>query len=159
GEEGRSDDEVQHRVTLTGGFFLGVHQVTQAQWQMVMGSKPSRFKGENLPVERVSWDDCQEFCKRLAERDGKRYRLPTEAEWGYACRAGTATPFPFGETISPDQANYGGYYTYGKGKEGVYRQKTTPVGSFPANAWGLFDMHGNVYEWCEDWYGPYQSED
>jgi uncharacterized protein (TIGR02996 family) len=99
------DDEWQHRVILTKGFYLGIHKVTQAQWQAVMGSNPSRFKGADLPVERVSWDDCQEFCERLSRKAGKRFRLPTEAEWEYACRAGTTTPFFFGPTISIDQAN------------------------------------------------------
>ena len=159
-EPERSDDETQHRVTLTKGFYLGVHQVTQAQWQAVMGNNPSHFKGDsNLPVENVSWDDCVAFCEALGKKDGKTYRLPTEAEWEYACRAGTTTPFHFGDTISVNQANYDGNYTYGNGKKGVYRQKTTPVGSFPANAWGLFDMHGNVWEWCADWYGPYPEEE
>jgi formylglycine-generating enzyme required for sulfatase activity len=161
GEEGREPyqgaDETQHRVTLTRGFFLGVHPVTQAQWKEVMGNNPSHFKEKTLPVEQVSWDDCREFCRQLSERDGKRYRLPTEAEWEYACRAGTTTPFHFGETISTDQANYHGNYTYGSGKKGQYRQKTTPVGTFPANGWGLFDMHGNVWEWWEDWYGSYHE--
>jgi uncharacterized protein (TIGR02996 family) len=163
GEEGREPyegaDERQHRVTLTKGFFLGVHAVTQEQWQAVMGSNPSRFKGETLPVEQVSWDDCREFCRKLSERDGQRYRLPTEAEWEYACRGGTTTPFHFGETISTQQANYNGNHTYGKGTKGQYRQKTTAVGTFPANAWGLFDMHGNVWEWCEDWFGPYPESE
>jgi formylglycine-generating enzyme len=155
-EPERSDDKTQHKVTLTKGFHLGVHQVTQAQWQAVMGGNPSYMKGEsNLPVENVSWDDCVAFCEALGKKDGKTYRLPTEAEWEYACRAGTTTPFHCGATISPDQANYNGDYVYGNGKKGVYRQKTTPVGSFPANAWGLFDMHGNVWEWCADWFGPY----
>jgi formylglycine-generating enzyme required for sulfatase activity len=131
--------------------------VTQAQWQAVMGSNPSYFQGKKLPVEQVSWEDCREFCSKLSERDGQRYRLPTEAEWEYACRAGTTTPFLFGETISTDQANYNG--TYGGGNKGQYRQKTTSVGTFPGNAFGLFEMHGNVWEWCEDWRGPYpQSE-
>jgi eukaryotic-like serine/threonine-protein kinase len=155
GEESRSNDETQHRVTLTKGYWLGVTPVTQAQWQAAMGSNPSHFKGNDRPVERVSWEDCQELCKKLGAKLGKRFRLPTEAEWEYACRAGTTTPFHFGETISTDQANYNGNYTYGKGKKGTYRQQTTPVGSFPANAWGLHDMHGNVWEWCQDWYGPY----
>ena len=148
-------DESQHGVTLTKGFHLGVHQVTQAQWQAVMGGNPSHFKGDNLPVENVSWEDCVAFCAALGKKDGKSYRLPTEAEWEYACRAGTTTPFHFGDTISVNQANYDGNYTYGNGKKGVYRQKTTPVGSFPANAWGLYDVHGNVWEWCADWFGPY----
>ncbi len=158
-EAQRGNDETQHKVTLTTGFYLGVHEVTQSQWRVVMGAVPSRFQGDNLPVEQVSWEDCQEFCKKLSQLDGKRYRLPIEAEWEYACRARTTTPFYFGETIDAEQANYLGDYTYGKGKKGVSRQQTTPVGSFAPNAWGLFDMHGNVYEWCADWYGPYPQED
>jgi formylglycine-generating enzyme required for sulfatase activity len=157
-EVGRGFDETQHGMTLTQGFYLGVHQVTQAQWQAVMGSNPSKFTGDNLPVETVSWDDCHEFCKKLTDRENKLYRLPTEAEWEYACRAGTATAFSFGETISTDQANYNGK-RYLRGEEGVYRGMTTSVGSFPPNAWGLYDMHGNVREWCEDWYGNYSKGD
>jgi formylglycine-generating enzyme len=157
-EPERTDDETQHRVTLTEGFWLAVHAVTQGQWEAVTGRNPSKFKGDTLPVETVSWADCQKFVKRLSQKTGKRLRLPTEGEWEYACRAGTSTPFSFGETISTDQANYDGNYTYGKGKNGVYREKTTPVGSFPANAWGLH-MHGNVWEWCSDWFGPYPSGD
>ena len=177
-EADRSNDETQHQVTLTKGFYMGVHPVTQEQWQAVMGNNPSHFKAgneqvswlmrwfkqgsqkkpeENLPVEQVSWEDCQEFLKRLRDQDKKPYRLPTEAEWEYACRAGTTTPFYFGPTISTDQANYDGNYTYGSGKKGVYREKTTPVGTFPKNAWGLHDMHGNVWEWCQDWYGDYTT--
>jgi formylglycine-generating enzyme required for sulfatase activity len=157
-EEGRQRNEIQHSVVLTKGFYMGVHLVTQEQWQAVMDNNP---KGEkNLPVESVSWDDCQEFIKKLREKDNKQYRLPTEAEWEFCCRAGTITPFHFGETISPAQANYNGDYTYRQGeKKGVYRQKTTPVGSFPANAWGLHDMHGNLYEWCQDWLGDYPTND
>jgi formylglycine-generating enzyme required for sulfatase activity len=124
-----------------------------------MGNTPSNFKGDTLPVETVSWDDCQEFVEELGRKTGKRFVLPTEAEWEHAARAGTTTPFHFGETISTDQANYDGNSAYGKGSKGVYRKTTTPVGSFPPNAWGLFDMHGNVWEWCEDWYGPYASGD
>lgn len=155
-EPKRSDDEAQHKVTLTKGFHLGIHQVTQAQWQAVMAGNPSHFKGvANLPVENVSWDEAAVFCEALGEKDGKTYRLPTEAEWEYACRAGTTTPFYFGGTISVNQANYDGNYTYAGGKKGTHCQKTTAVGSFPANAWGLFDMHGNVWEWCIDWCGPY----
>jgi len=158
-EAERVDNETQHRVTLTHGFHLGIHPVTQAQWQAVMGDNPSNFKGNDRPVEQVSWDDCQAFCTKLGQLAGKRFRLPTEAEWEYACRAGTTTPFYFGETIGTDQVNYDGNHTYGRGKKGVYRRQTTPVGSFPANAWGLFDMHGNVVEWCQDWYGPYSQGD
>ena len=107
GRKRKGDNETQHKVTLTKGFYMGVYTVTQEQWQEVMGNNPSYFKGEkNLPVEKVSWDDCQEFIKKLREKDKKPYRLPTEAEWEYACRAGTTTPFHFGETISTDQANY-----------------------------------------------------
>ena len=148
----RNDDEFQHEVELTKGFYMGVHEVTQEEYQEVMGENPSRFKGAKLPVENVSWDDAQEFCKKLSMKEGKKYRLPTEAEWEYACRAGTTTPFHFGETISPNQVNYDGNYPYGNGEMGVYRAKTTPVGSFAPNAFGLHDMHGNVLEWCEDWY-------
>src|SRR5262245_41793182 len=149
-------DETQHKVTLTKGFYMGIYTVTQEQWQAVMGNNPSFFKGEkNLPAERVSWDDCQEFIKKLREKDKKPYRLPTEAEWEYACRAGTMTPSYCGETISTDQANYNSNFTYGKGKKGVARGKTTPVGSFPPNPWGLYDMHGNVWQWCQDRVGDY----
>jgi RNA polymerase sigma factor (sigma-70 family) len=155
-------DETQHKVTLTRGFYMSVYPVTQEEWQNVMGKNPSRFKGEkNLPVEMVTWDDCQEFIKKLRkkDKDGKAYRLPTEAEWEYACRAGTTTPFHFGETISTEQANYDGNSVYGNGKKGVFRKKTTPVGTFPGNAWGLHDMHGNVWQWCQDWYDRYPKDD
>jgi formylglycine-generating enzyme required for sulfatase activity len=155
-EKGRGDDEIHRKITLSRGFYLGVYTVTQEQWQTVMGSNPSHFKGEkNLPVEQVSWDDCQAFCKRLGDKEKKVYRLPTEAEWEYACRAGTTTAYHFGGTLSADQANYNGNFTYGDGKQGLFREKTTPVGSFPANPWGLHDMHGNVWQWCNDWHGGY----
>jgi formylglycine-generating enzyme required for sulfatase activity len=164
GEEGRDPDELnnetQHKVTLTKGFYMGVHLVTQEQWQEVMGDNPSHFKGEkNLPVEQINWNDCQDFVTKLRNKDKKLYRLPTEAEWEYSCRAGTTTPFHFGGTISTDQANYDGNYTYGNGKKGVFRDKTTPVDSFPANAWGLHDMHGNVWQFCQDWYGDFPQKD
>ncbi len=120
-EEQREDNETQHRVTLTKGYWLGIHPVTQAQWQAVMNGNPSKFKGDNHPVEMVSWDDCGSFCKKLGEKTGTRFRLPTEAEWEYACRAGTTTPFHFGETISTDEANYDGNYIYGKGKNPIIR--------------------------------------
>jgi formylglycine-generating enzyme required for sulfatase activity len=155
-EKQRGDDETQHKITLTKGFYMGVYTVTQEQWQEVMGKNPSVFQGEkNLPVDTVSWNECQEFIKKLRakDKDKKAYRLPTEAEWEYACRAGTTTPFHFGDTISTDQANYKGDFVYGSGKKGIFRKKTTPVGTFPANAWGLHDMHGNVWQWCQDWYG------
>jgi formylglycine-generating enzyme required for sulfatase activity len=160
-EAGRSSDEgPQHEVTIASPFYLGKYQVTQGEWTAVMGSNPSHFTGDDrLPVEGVSWDDCQEFIKKLnARKDGYEYRLPSEAEWEYACRAGTATAFSFGETITAEQVNYDGNYPYGNAPKGKYREKTTRVGSFPPNAWGLYDMHGNVYEWCQDrWHGNYNG--
>jgi formylglycine-generating enzyme required for sulfatase activity len=142
-EADRVNNETPHKVTLTKGFHLGVHLVTQQQWQAVMGNNPSRFKGEkNLPVEGVSWEDCHEFIRKVREKENRQYRLPTEAEWEYACRAGTKTPFHVGFQLFPGQANFLG-------------RQTTLIGSFRPNALGLHDMHGNLYEWCEDWYGEY----
>jgi formylglycine-generating enzyme required for sulfatase activity len=159
GEEGRGDDETAHRVTLTRGFYLGAGPVTQAQWRAVMGPDPSRFRGDDRPVENVCWYDCQQFCRQLSRLDRRRYRLPTEAEWEYACRAGTTTPFFFGETLTTDQANFDGNYAYGAGPRGKNRKETTPVGTFPPNAWGLFDLHGNVWEWCSDRHAPFTAAD
>lgn len=133
----------QHEVEITKPFYLGIYEVTQAQWQAVMGNNPSQFKGDDLPVESVSWDDCQEFCQRLSLKEGRLYRFPTEAEWEYACRAGTTTVFHYGNSLSSKQANC----DFGEG-----RRKTAPVGSYQPNAFGLYDMHGNVCEWCADWY-------
>jgi formylglycine-generating enzyme required for sulfatase activity len=146
----RSDDESpQHSVTLQP-FWMGKFAVTQAQYQAIMGENPANFKGEKRPVEQVSWNEAVEFCDRLSLITGKKYRLPSEAEWEYACRAGTTTPFSCGETVETDLANYDGNYVYGSGIKGVYRKETTEVGSFPPNAFGLYEMHGNVLEWCAD---------
>ena len=138
-----------HRVTIAP-FHLGKFQVTQAQWQVVMGNNPSGFKGENRPVETVSWHESVKFCETLSHKTGQAFRLPTEAEWEYACRAGTTTPFSFGSSLSPTQANFDGSYPYDGATKGVYRKQTTDVGSFAPNTFGLYDMHGNVCEWCED---------
>lgn len=146
-----SDEGPQHRVSV-GQFYMGKYEVTQAQWRAVMGTNPSRFKGDNLPVENVSWNEAVEFCRKLTQMSGREYRLPTEAEWEYAARAGTTTPFAFGSSLSSEQANFDGNYPYGGAAKGVYRQQTTAVGSFQPNGFGLYDMHGNVWEWCQDWY-------
>jgi len=157
-EPKRDDDERQHRVTITRPFYMQTTEVTQKQWKAVMGNNPSKFEGDNLPVEQVSWNDVQEFIEKLNRMEGTdRYRLPTEAQWEYACRAGTTTPFYTGRCISTNQANYGGNYPMQGCSKGRYRKKTVNVASFSPNAGGLYDMHGNVYEWCADWYGKYPS--
>jgi uncharacterized protein (TIGR02996 family) len=149
-----------HRVTLTKGFFMGIYPVTQEQWRVVMGNAPSRFEGLKRPVEQVVWDDCQEFCRKAtAELKGGRLELPTEAEWEWACRAGTTSEYHFGDTITTDLANYNGRYSLEGSSNGKNRQQTTVVGSFPSNPWGLHDLHGNVWEWCSDWYGGYTAGD
>jgi formylglycine-generating enzyme required for sulfatase activity len=162
--ESRDDERPQHEVTLQF-FFMGRYTVTQTQWRVVasypqidreLNPDPSQFKGDKRPVEQVSWEDAVEFCKRLSAKTGREYKLPSEAQWEYACRAGTTTPFHFGETITTDLANYNGtddqLGSYGRGTKGEYRKQTTEVGSFLANRFGLYDMHGNVWEWCEDDY-------
>jgi len=160
--ESLDEERPKHSVRIET-FFLGSYAITQAQWRVVaawdaieqdLKPEPSNFKGDDLPVESVTWYEAVEFCARLSKRTGRNYRLPSEAEWEYACRAGTTTPFHFGETITTDLANYDGDDTYGKGPKGEYREKTTPVGYFKraANPFGLYDMHGNVWEWCEDDY-------
>jgi len=152
-----SNESPQHDVNVPA-FFLGRFEVTQEEYQQVMGTNPSSFKGKKRPVEQVSWNDAVEFCKKLSQKTGRTYRLPSEAEWEYACRAGTTTPFHFGETITTELANYDGNYTYASEPKGKSRQQTTEVGIFPPNAFGLYDMHGNVWEWCQDtWHDSYKG--
>jgi formylglycine-generating enzyme required for sulfatase activity len=159
-EAERGDNESpQHQVTVPS-FFMGKYPLTQAQYQAIMGKNPAYFKGNNRPVENVSWDDAVRFCQKLSQRTGKNYRLPSEAEWEYACRAGTKTPFSFGDNITTDLVNYNGNYPYKSAPKGKYREQTTDVGTFPPtfppNPFGLYDMHGNVWEWCEDdWHENY----
>lgn len=149
-EPGRNADETRHRVIISKGFYMSRYEVSQRQWRAVMGSNPSEHRGDNLPVDRVSWDDCQKFCQKTG------LSMPTEAQWEYACRAGSTGPFNLGEDISPRQVNYDGYYSYDRSKFEIYRQKTVPVGSLlNANSWGCHDFHGNVWEWTRDWYGEY----
>jgi len=160
-------DEAQHRVTVAP-FAMGQFPVTQAQWRAVatmprvnrnLDPDPAYFKGDNRPVEQVSWYDAIEFCKRISAHTCREYRLPRDAEWEYACRAGTTTLFNFGDTITSDLANYDGMCTFAFGPKGEYREQTTDVGSFPANAFGLYDMHGNVWEWCLDRYSRIENGD
>ncbi len=154
-EASRRDGERQHAVTLTRSFYLGSTEVTQRQWAQVMEENPSFFEGEDLPVETITWEQAVKFCRRLSAAEQHAYRLPTEAEWEYACRAGTVTPFHTGATIGFAEANFDARKTYGDGVAGEFRESTTPAGSFPPNAWGLHEMHGNVWEWCADWHGDY----
>jgi formylglycine-generating enzyme required for sulfatase activity/serine/threonine protein kinase len=180
-EAERNPDEHLHRVRLTQPYYMGTTEVTQEQFEKVMNRNPAHFKGSDLPVETITWFDCFEFCNKLSElegrmpcyrlsnierendgsiknaqverlTDGTGYRLPTEAEWEYACRGGTTTPFHYGDSLDATLANFNGNLPYGKGVKGEYRQKTTPVGSFQPNALGLYDMHGNVWERCQDYY-------
>jgi uncharacterized protein (TIGR02996 family) len=159
GGTGEDEEKPVHRVTLTRGFFMGVSAVTQEQWAAVMGTNPSHFKGPNRPVENVSWEDTRGFCVALSGSTGRRVELLSEAEWEYACRAGTTTEYHCGNALNTDVANYNGNYSWNDSPKGVYRKETTDVGSFPPNPWGLFDLHGNVWEWCADEYGPYTADD
>ena len=151
----RFGDETQHKVTLTRGFWMLETPVTQAMWQSAAGTDPSEFKGAQNPVECVSWNDCQEFCRKLSSKLSGSVSLPTEAQWEYACRAGTTTAYSFGNSLNGTDANCNGYQPYGTAANGPYLEKTAPVKSYAPNGWGLYDMHGNVREWCSDCYGPY----
>ena len=153
----REDQEVLHRVTLTQSFYLGRFEVTQGEWEAVMGENPSQFQecGSDCPVETVNYVDIEAFVAALEELSGERFRLPTEAEWEYACRADEGSVFGIGEQISSAVANFDGSDPFPGAESGPYRARPTPVGSFPANAWGLHDMNGNVWEWCEDDHCPY----
>jgi formylglycine-generating enzyme required for sulfatase activity len=177
GEVGRGRGEEPHEVQLSRPFFLGVYEVTQAQYQKVMGTNPSHFcptgpgraevgrlDTKDFPVDTVTWDDAVAFCKKLSTLPaewsaGRAYRLPTSAEWEHACRAGSSTPFHFGNSLSSKQANFNGNYSYGGGARGPALGRTTKVGSYRPNALGLYDLHGNVWEWCSDWYQEYSSRD
>ena len=164
----RDENEAPVHSVKVGSFFMGKYPITQAQWRIVASfpkieleiePDPANFKGDDRPLESINWHEAVEFCQRLSRKTGRNYRLPSEAEWEYACRAGTKTPFHFGETITTDLANYNGDYLYGKGPKGEYRNETTPVGQFKvANNFGLCDLHGNVWEWCADpWHNNYEG--
>ena len=164
-EVDRGIDELPHEVTLTRGFWLADTACTQEVWKAITGENPSNFKDEEdsiqeLPVETVSFNDVQAFLTQLNERIGKEatFSLPTEAQWEYACRAGTNTPFSFGKSISTDQANFNGDYPYADSAKGEFRKRTVAVKSLPCNSWGLYQMHGNVWEWCSDWYAEYSQD-
>ena len=145
-EVGRRENETQHEVTLTKPFYMGKYEVTQEQWQVIMGSNPSEKKGAKWPVGNVSWNDCQDFIRKLNAKTNGGYRLPTEAEWENACRAGTNTAYSFGDSLTLGDANYGP------------GGKSVVVGSYKPNGFGLYDMHGYVWEWCEDWYSSYPTQ-
>jgi len=155
---GNADEHPQHFVTIKS-FMMGKFLITQGQWKAVMGKlPPCRFKGEDLPVERVSWEDAQKFCQRLSTQTGRKFRLPSESQWEYACRAGTTTPFSYGEMLTSDIANFNGEHIFSREPRGIYRHVTTEGTAFPPNAFGLYDMHGNLWEWCADnWLGDYSS--
>ena len=159
-EEGRDSDETLHRVTLTRGFWMSKCEINQAQWECIMNKNPSKFKSsKSLPVDSVSWNDCKEFIRRLNAKIDCGARLPTEAEWEYACRAGTKTAFFWGNSLNGRRANCNGDFPCATRERGPYLRRPTPPGHYSPNPWGFFDMHGNMYEWCEDRCGDYPSGD
>jgi formylglycine-generating enzyme required for sulfatase activity len=164
-EKERSDDETLHTVTLTEPFDLAKTEVTQAQYEALTGENSSKFKGADKPVEQVSWNGARAYAEKLTKKraDKRVYRLPTEAEWEYSCRGGRSSSKPFGigdgGALSSREANFNGEFPYGGAGMGPNLQSTREVGSYTANALGLHDMHGNVWEWCSDWYGPYRARD
>ncbi|MCI5145329.1 MAG: formylglycine-generating enzyme family protein [Candidatus Electrothrix sp. AR3] len=157
-EPERRENERQHEVVLTESYWLADTACPQALWQAVTGKNPSHFKGDERPVEKVRWEDVHKFVEQLnAAIPGLELVLPSETQWEYACRAGTTSPFSFGANITPEKVNYNGNYPYAKGEKGLYRQETVEVKELPCNEWGLYQMHGNVWEWCQDWFGDYPS--
>jgi formylglycine-generating enzyme required for sulfatase activity len=155
---GNSDEWPQHMVTIKP-FMMGRFLITQGQWKAILRKlPPCRFKGNQLPLERVSWKDAQNFCTRLSRKMGQYFSLPSESQWEYACRAGMSTPFSFGETLTVEVANFNGEHTFGDEPRGFYRHTTNEEAAFPPNAFGLYDMHGNLWEWCADnWLDDYSS--
>jgi formylglycine-generating enzyme required for sulfatase activity len=178
-EKERRDDELQHEVEITKAYCMGVYLVTQTQYRQLMGMNPGMFSPggrlkdkvaglttDDFPVESVSWEDAMDFCRMVSllpdvKEKGWVVDLPTEAEWEYACRAGTSTVFHYGNSLSSEQANFNGRNPYGGATKGPFLGRPTKVGSYAANAWGLYDMHGNVNQWCKDWYDKdyYQNGD
>jgi len=156
-KEAAEDEKPQRRVEFSRAFYLGKYEVTQAEYRAITGDSPSHFKGDLLPVENVSWDDAVAFCDKMTTKTGRKVALPTEAQWEYACRAGTTTPFHFGPELTGQLANCNGNFPYGTNAKGKYRETTVEGNTFLANRWGLYNMHGNVYEWCQDYYGPYDK--
>lgn len=151
-EEDRDGDEQQREVEMESAFYLGETEVTVTVWKQIMGTVPREFQDDELPASGVSWHQARVFIDRMNQLGERGWRLPSEAEWEYACRAGTQTPFSFGDNITPEQVNYNGRYPYAGGERGLRRDRPIPVRSLPPNPWGLYEMHGNVWEWCEDLY-------